>query len=75
MCGPHNTVPSDAVQDSQSNSNERNNFPYRNFFKIEVDFNENLEKLLGLNLTRICWNFFSGLQILMKLGPRASVCT
>jgi hypothetical protein len=37
--------------------------------------NKNSEKLLGLSLNRICWNFFLGLQIFMKLGPRVSVCT
>jgi hypothetical protein len=55
---------------------ERNNFPYRNFFIFKVDFEQKKsENLLGLNLNRICWNFFLGLQILMKLGPRTSICT
>jgi hypothetical protein len=35
--------------------------------------NENSEKFLGLNLNRICWNFFLGLQKLMVFGQRLLV--
>jgi hypothetical protein len=37
--------------------------------------NENSEKLLGLNLNRIGWNYFLGLQNLMVFHQMASVYT
>jgi hypothetical protein len=37
--------------------------------------NENSEKVLGLKFNKICENFFLGLEIWIKLGPRTPICT
>jgi hypothetical protein len=47
---------------------ERNNFPYRNFLRFRMYFVLKIREASRIWISRICWNFSLGPQILMKCG-------
>jgi hypothetical protein len=55
---------------------ERNNFPYRNFLRFEMDCELKIKKVSRVwNSMEFDGIFFLGPQILMKFGQETSACT